>query len=278
MWTNLLWSAIAAVLIVLAVIWLRERTSRSVGYPYARRERLLSPHGRHFLQVLDKIVGPDVRVFAKVRVTDVMRVTHPSGSGAFARALARIASQRFDFVLCDRDSLTVLCAVTLDELERRDPGEASFAQSFPAQMCRFAGLPLLRVIARREYDLKDLGDRVTEAVQHGRAHDPAADTSVTMAHQTELAAVPPGDEGSVDTSAQADPPGRASVLTPALMATLTHRSGSGAMAPKCPRCGAAMLRRRVQLATHPDGEFWGCSRFPVCRAITPIGASESRAG
>jgi Topoisomerase DNA binding C4 zinc finger/HNH endonuclease len=35
-------------------------------------------------------------------------------------------------------------------------------------------------------------------------------------------------------------------------------------APRCPACRAAMNRREG-----PHGCFWGCSRFPVCRATRP---------
>lgn len=36
----------------------------------------------------------------------------------------------------------------------------------------------------------------------------------------------------------------------------------------CPRCGSAMVRR-PGVGGRPD--FWGCSRFPSCRGLVPIG-------
>lgn len=37
----------------------------------------------------------------------------------------------------------------------------------------------------------------------------------------------------------------------------------------CPQCGAEMVLRTAQRGTHTSERFWGCSRFPACRAIIP---------
>lgn len=47
-------------------------------------------------------------------------------------------------------------------------------------------------------------------------------------------------------------------IEPALAA-----STDSATAPECPRCGAAMVRRKNR---RDASEFWGCSRFPACKA------------
>jgi len=39
----------------------------------------------------------------------------------------------------------------------------------------------------------------------------------------------------------------------------------------CPRCGAAMMLRTAQRGAHAGERFWGCSRFPACRATIPYG-------
>ena len=37
----------------------------------------------------------------------------------------------------------------------------------------------------------------------------------------------------------------------------------------CPQCGAEMILRTAQRGTHAGERFWGCSRFPGCRATIP---------
>lgn len=42
-------------------------------------------------------------------------------------------------------------------------------------------------------------------------------------------------------------------------------------APGCPKCGRVMVPRSAEHVDRAPTEFWGCSRFPSCRGIRPIG-------
>lgn len=43
-----------------------------------------------------------------------------------------------------------------------------------------------------------------------------------------------------------------------------------AASPACPTCGAPMARRVARQGKNAGQAFWGCSRFPECRATQPI--------
>ncbi|NII09279.1 DUF2726 domain-containing protein [Oleiagrimonas sp. C23AA] len=255
--------SVLAVLLAGGWIWARRRQLEAEStFPYARRGRLLSPAARHFLSVLEAITGAEYSIFVKVRAVDVVRVTHRPGSARYRRAHRRAALRRFDFVLCTADALDILCVINLDERSHQQ-SETEGEDNFPEELCRAAGLPLLRVIARRDYDLTDMRQRVNDAMGHGRISLPSADTEVTLeAHevieQTAPAAwlAPPSDqtgsarnelEGHEDASTLEDP-----------------------SAPTCPRCGGPMMRRHIHIGRHPGGEFWSCRQFPECRGIVPV--------
>lgn len=40
---------------------------------------------------------------------------------------------------------------------------------------------------------------------------------------------------------------------------------SSAAAPACPKCNSVMVLRTARKGANAGSEFWGCSRFPVCR-------------
>ena len=40
--------------------------------------------------------------------------------------------------------------------------------------------------------------------------------------------------------------------------------------PKCPKCGAEMIRRKATRGKNTGKEFYGCSKFPKCRGIISI--------
>lgn len=41
------------------------------------------------------------------------------------------------------------------------------------------------------------------------------------------------------------------------------------VAPSCPRCGAAMVKRVAKQGSNVGRPFWGCSAYPQCRGIRP---------
>ncbi len=50
----------------------------------------------------------------------------------------------------------------------------------------------------------------------------------------------------------------------------TVRSGTTAVEPVCPQCGANMVRRTARKGGNAGAEFWDCSKFPACRGVRPV--------
>ncbi|WP_307726277.1 topoisomerase DNA-binding C4 zinc finger domain-containing protein [Pseudomonas cichorii] len=45
------------------------------------------------------------------------------------------------------------------------------------------------------------------------------------------------------------------------VSTTTRSSATNA----CPSCGASMVRRTARKGKYAGRQFWGCSKFPVCK-------------
>lgn len=41
-------------------------------------------------------------------------------------------------------------------------------------------------------------------------------------------------------------------------------------APQCPECSSEMKKRRARQGYYAGDEFWGCSRYPVCKGLRAI--------
>jgi len=133
---------VMAVLAVLAAIKKKQRDAKSVGFPYKPAKTLFSPAERSFLGVLDRAVGPEHRVFGKVRVADVA-MTPPGLSGTARQgALNRIAFKHFDFVVCRSSDLSIVCAVELNDKSHASE-RAQARDDLLAKVCQAIGLPLL---------------------------------------------------------------------------------------------------------------------------------------
>ena len=84
-------------------------------FPYQRHTTLFSPAERSFLGVLDQAVAGKYRVFGKVRIADVATVRGTPNRSSWQVAFNKISSKHFDFVLCNPDDLTFVCAIELDD-------------------------------------------------------------------------------------------------------------------------------------------------------------------
>ena len=135
--------------------------------PYVVAPALLTPAERAFFAVLRQAAGGDFHLFAKVRLGDILQIEPGvSGRRRFA-AFGRISSKHADFVLCDRRTFAVLGVVELDDRSHQRPERRERDRFFDAAM-RQAGLPVLRVTARRSYDAQDLREELQAVLAGAR--------------------------------------------------------------------------------------------------------------
>ena len=121
-----------------------------VAYPYQRAKPLFSAAERSFIGVLDQAVGPEYRVFGKVRIADLAAVKPGLGNSARQGALNRIASKHMDFVVCRADDLSVVCAFELNDKSHASQ-RAKSRDEVVDNVCRAIGLPLVMVPAQAAY-------------------------------------------------------------------------------------------------------------------------------
>lgn len=153
------------VLIVLAVLKSKQGGGPGkIGFPYQPAKPLFSAAERSFLGVLDQAVGPEHRVFGKVRVADVAAVKSGLGNSARQGALNRIAAKHFDFLVCRSGDLAVVCAVELND-KSHSSQRAQARDELLANVCGVINLPLLTVPAKAAYSPQDVRAQFLAAVE-----------------------------------------------------------------------------------------------------------------
>lgn len=133
------------------------------GPTYRRHETLFSPAELHFLQALRIAIPPGLEVFGKVRVADVLRPVEKLDRKSWRSAFNRITGKHLDFVLCERNTGRLVCAIELNDrsharTERRERDQ------FIATACKEAAFPLLMIPAARHYDFDLLRTQILEAI------------------------------------------------------------------------------------------------------------------
>src|SRR5690242_19763030 len=98
--------AIAAVLFLGALLVVFSR--REDEHPYVAIELLLTPAERKFFVILHEAARPDLHVFAKVRLADIIQTQRGLPKNLWRRAFNRICNKHVDFVACDPETFEVL--------------------------------------------------------------------------------------------------------------------------------------------------------------------------
>jgi len=145
-----------AVIAVLAILKSKQNeTTDGDNYPYIQAGPLFTSAERSFLGVLQAAVGNDAQVFGKVRVADVIKPTKGLSRGNWQKAFNRIKAKHFDFIVCNRDDLSVICTVELNDSSHQSKKRMQ-RDKLLEKACEAAKLPLIQVPAKSGYVVADI--------------------------------------------------------------------------------------------------------------------------
>ena len=230
---------IVLLVLVAVVAKLKQRGGQSQAFPYTQKQALFSPAERSFLGVLEQAVAEEYRVFGKVRVADVVEPQRGLSNGNRQKAFNRI--KHFDFVLCSKDDLSVVCAVELDD-QSHQQRKRQERDAFLVGLCRAIALPLIQVPAKRSYSVPELRAKVLETLrQSQQATSIQSPTTPTM-----IASKP---AAVIERKSEPAPP---AALQPE--------------APACPRCTAPLVRRQAKAGNNASQSFWAAAAIPSVAA------------
>ena len=125
----------------------------SARLPYRKSEHLLTPAERSFFGVLGQAIDNDLYIFAKVRLSDLLWL--PQSTKNRQSYMNRIQSKHVDFVLCDSATTQPRLLIELDDSSHQRARRRS-RDAFLDEAVRRAGLPILRVPAKRSYAPEEL--------------------------------------------------------------------------------------------------------------------------
>lgn len=125
------------------------------GLPYKRIGFLFTPAELNFLRVLDKSIDSKYRIFGKVRIADVIAVDDELNDNEKIIKFNKIAGKHFDFVICNSADLSIALVIELDDLSH-SRSDRIRRDAFVNDVCNSARLQLLRIPARRHYEVESI--------------------------------------------------------------------------------------------------------------------------
>jgi hypothetical protein len=155
------WPILVVVLVVVAVMILLRQLQVAPAKPYERRGRLITKAELRFLRTLEICVQDRWRIFAMVRIADILQVS--ANVKARQSWQNKINCKHIDFVLCDVEDLRVVLAIELDD-SSHNRADRQERDHFVNEAFLSAGLPLIRVPLQNTYDMKALKELIEQAV------------------------------------------------------------------------------------------------------------------
>ncbi|MGG6238744.1 DUF2726 domain-containing protein [Nodosilinea sp. AN01ver1] len=131
-------------------------------HAYSRQKYLFTRAELSFYRALQAAAAEQYHVLGKVRVADVLK-PQTENRGDWQRAFNKISAKHFDFVLCDRDSLSILAAVELDDSSHQRSDRIK-RDDFLNQAVKSAGLPLIRFPVQPAYDRDAIQQHIAQTL------------------------------------------------------------------------------------------------------------------
>lgn len=158
--SSVLIALVAVAIFAIAVVALsRKKGGKATDYPYKKLDVLFSPAERSFLGVLKQVVSSDVEVFGKVRVADVITPKKEMSRSDWQKAFNRIAGKHFDYLLCNKNDLSIICAIELND-SSHNSNIRTERDKFLEGACRSANVPLIKISAKASYSLTEIGNHI----------------------------------------------------------------------------------------------------------------------
>jgi hypothetical protein len=166
---NNLWMVLLIIgaLIVIAVLSGKSTARPRPGklptdYPYVARKTLFSPTEHAFLKSLQQAL-PEHDIFGQVRLEELITVKNGLDQRAYTSARNQIRNRHVDFIICDRDKSTILCAVELDDASHNREDKQR-VDRLKDKALAAAKIPLLRIKPARTYDTEQLRRQLLKAI------------------------------------------------------------------------------------------------------------------
>lgn len=137
------------------------RIASSEPPKYRKQRSLFSDHERRFYDALLNDLDEEFRVFAKVRLVDIIWLTNEPKNKW--RHLNRVLSSHIDFVICDVEQHIPLVGIELDDSShnRYDRRESD---KYKDSLFAHVQMPLERFSVQDMYEPGEIGRRIRDAL------------------------------------------------------------------------------------------------------------------
>jgi Protein of unknown function (DUF2726) len=151
----MIWIIISILLTLVVIAAFLKNKTRFTDAGYKKQKTLFSPAERSFLGVLNQAIEDNAIIFGKVRVADILTPVSGLPRKKWQVLFNKVSGKHFDFIVCDKQDLSVLCAIELDDKSHNSKVRKA-RDEFLQSACFSAKLPLIQIPARSAYNIDEI--------------------------------------------------------------------------------------------------------------------------
>ncbi len=232
-------------------------------YEYEKKESLLSNAEKLLFDSLMVALADEYVLLAKISVADVLTIKSVSDPSSVAAQTGK----QFPFVVCDKTQLRVLCVIVLQEKTY------SSSESSLVLTCHAAQLPLLRLERQLKYDTQQLRQKIRATIDALPINKlPYNNTNSERENHSERENSREHENKREHENNNEQDTNSVFEISNVVEIKPANAHIEALDAPRkvveCPKCAAAMVKRRTKTA-----ELWVCRHYPECRGVV---ASDAR--
>lgn len=157
--------SITLLVLLIFVFFFKGKLSKHFAYPFELKSSLLCRKESSFLSALQQAVDDQTRIFAKVRIADVLNIRKGLTPNQRQMAFNHVSAQHFDFVLCKASDLSIIAAITLENPSHKRTPRIRHNKLIDGA-CAAAGLPLYRFNIHQNYSIETIREHLNAEQSH----------------------------------------------------------------------------------------------------------------
>ncbi len=155
------YALLSILLLVIAASLIASRFSdgNENPYPFARKKELYTQVETAFLGLLERAVGDNYRIVSRVKLTDIIECKQGLSGKSRRIAMTKAKNKQLDFVLLDKEKMTIVAAVDLVNNANRD-GHKAQRDWFVSGALETAGIPHIRMKVKSGYQTAQVREAI----------------------------------------------------------------------------------------------------------------------
>ena len=151
--------SILVLVVVASVVASKFTDNNENPYPFVRKKEIYTQVESAFLSLLERAVGDNYRIVSRVKLADVIDCKAGLSSKSRRIAMTKTKNKQLDYVLLDKQKMTIVAAVDLVNNANKD-GHKAQRDWFVSGALETAGIPHIRMKVKSGYRVEDVRNAI----------------------------------------------------------------------------------------------------------------------